>query len=56
MKIYHRKLSGLLLILGMVFLTIGAATKNSIFSWAAVVSHLISLVFGGRWPNPGGKK
>jgi hypothetical protein len=32
MKIDHRKLSGYLLILGMVFLTIGLSTHNTAFS------------------------
>jgi hypothetical protein len=49
MKIDRRKLSGYLLILGMVFLTLGITTDNIAFSWAAVVCLLISLVMGGRW-------
>jgi hypothetical protein len=49
MKIDRRKLSGYLLILGMVFLTIGIGTKITAFSWAAVACIFISLVAGGRW-------
>jgi|JFJP01.1.fsa_nt_gi hypothetical protein len=56
MKIDRRKLSGYLLILGMVFLSIGITTKNTAFSWAAVACLMISLVMGGKWINPGGKK
>jgi len=52
MKIDPRKLSGYLLILGMVFLTIGISTKNTAFSWAAVICILISLAAGGRWMRP----
>jgi hypothetical protein len=52
MKIDRRKLSGYLLILGMVFLTVGIGTKNTAFSWAAVVCIMISLVVGGRLIKP----
>jgi hypothetical protein len=52
MKIDRRKLSGYLLILGMMFLTIGISTKITAFSWAAVVCLMISLVAGGRWMKP----
>jgi hypothetical protein len=52
MKIDRRKLSGYLLILGMVFLTIGISTKITAFSWAAVACIMISLVAGGRWMKP----
>lgn len=52
MNINKRKVSGYLLILGMVFLVIGIASDNTIFSWAAVAFVLISLVLGGRWLRP----
>jgi len=52
MKIDRRKLSGYLLILGMVFLTIGISTKITAFSWAAVICLMVSLVAGGRWMKP----
>lgn len=52
MKIDRRKLSGYLLILGMMFLTIGLSTKMTAFSWAAIICLLISLVLGGRWLRP----
>ena len=55
MKIDRRKLSGYLLILGMVFLTIGISTKITAFSWVALVCLFISLVVGGRWIKPGRK-
>jgi hypothetical protein len=54
-KIDRRKLSGYLLILGMVFLTIGISTKITAFSWAAVVCLMVSLAAGGRWMSPGRK-
>lgn len=52
MKINKRKVSGYLLILGMVFLVIGFISDNTIFSWAAVVLVLLSLALGGRWLRP----
>ncbi len=52
MKIDHRKLSGYLLIVGMMFLTIGISTKMTAFSWAAIACLLISLVVGGRLNKP----
>ncbi len=52
MKIDRRKLSGYLLILGMVFLTLGLSTKITAFSWAAVICLMVSLVAGGRWMKP----
>jgi len=55
MKIDRRKLSGYLLILGMMFLTIGISTDNTIFSWVAVACVVISLIAGGRWIKPGRK-
>ncbi len=48
----NKKISGALLILGMVFLVIGITTDNTVFSWAAVAFVLISLVLGGRWMRP----
>jgi hypothetical protein len=56
MKVDRRKLSGYLLILGMVFLTLGISTKNTAFSWAAVACIMISLIAGGRWMKPRRKK
>lgn len=47
-----RKISGVSLILGMVFLVLGLATDNTIFTWAAIIFVLISLVLGGRWLRP----
>jgi len=47
-----RKASGAFLILGMAFLVIGFATDNTIFSWAAIVFVLASLLLGGRWMRP----
>ena len=44
-----RKASGAFLILGMAFLTIGLATDNTAFSWAAIAFIVISLVIGGRF-------
>ena len=52
MKQNKRKISGAFLILGMVFLVIGLATDNTIFSYAAIAFVLISLVTGGRWMRP----
>ena len=49
MKQNKRKVSGAFLILGMVFLTLGLATDNTAFSWAAIAFIVISLVLGGRW-------
>lgn len=52
MKPNKRNISGASLILGMVFLMLGLATDNTIFTWAAIVFVLISLVLGGRWLRP----
>lgn len=49
MKIDRRKVSGYLLLVGMMFLTIGLSTKITTFSWVAMVCILISLGIGGRW-------
>jgi len=47
-----RKSSGIFLILGLTFLTIGIATDNTAFTWMAIVFVLISLILGGRWMRP----
>jgi hypothetical protein len=47
-----RKVSGVFLILGMVFLTIGISTDNTAYSWAAMAMIVVSLVLGGRWIRP----
>lgn len=52
MKQNKRKASGAFLLLGMTFLTIGIATDNTAFTWAAIAFVLISLVLGGRWMRP----
>jgi len=52
MNLNKRKSSGIFLILGMAFLTIGIATDNTVFSWMAIAFVLISLVLGGRWMRP----
>ena len=52
MKINKRKTSSAFLILGMIFLVIGFATNNTVFSWVAVVLVLLSLLLGGRWLRP----
>jgi hypothetical protein len=44
-----RRASSIFLILGIVFLTIGMATDQTAFTWAAIAFVLISLVSGGRW-------
>lgn len=48
----NKRASMAFLILGMVFLTVGIATDNTVFSWAAIAFVLISLVLGGRWLRP----
>jgi hypothetical protein len=40
------------LLLGMVFLTIGMATDQTMFTWAAIAFVLISLIAGGKWLQP----
>ena len=49
MKVDRRTLSAIFLIIGLVCLMIGFSTDNTIFSWAAVIFVLISLLTGGRW-------
>lgn len=48
----NKRASMAFLILGMVFLTIGISTDNTVFSWAAIAFVLISLLLGGRWLRP----
>ena len=52
MNFNKRKVSGYLLLLGMVFLVIGITTDNTVFSWVSVGFLLISLLLGGRWLRP----
>jgi hypothetical protein len=52
MKQNKRKSSGIFLILGMTFLTIGIATDNKAFTWVAIAFVLLSLFLGGRWMRP----
>ena len=52
MNLNKRRISGYLLLLGMVFLVIGFTTDNTIFSWISVAFLLISLLLGGRWLRP----
>jgi hypothetical protein len=52
MKQNKRKYANIFLILGMTFLTIGIATDNTVFTWAAIAFVLISLFLGGRWMRP----
>lgn len=54
MNFDKRKASGYLLILGMVALVVGVTTDNTVFSWAAVILVLLSLLLGGRWLRPRG--
>jgi hypothetical protein len=48
----RKRSSMLFLILGMVFLTIGIATDQTAFTWAAIAFVLLSLISGGRWLRP----
>lgn len=52
MRFDKRRVSGYLLIFGMVSLLVGIATDNTTFSWVAVVLILLSLILGGRWLRP----
>jgi hypothetical protein len=44
--------STIFLLLGMASLLIGLGTDNTLFSYAAIVFILISLILGGRWLRP----
>jgi hypothetical protein len=48
----RRRISMAFLIIGMSFLAIGIATDIKVFSIAAIVFVLISLITGGRWLRP----
>lgn len=48
----NKRASMAILILGMIFLTIGLSTDNTAFTWAALAFVVISLVLGGRWMRP----
>ena len=52
MQLNKRNISMVFLIFGMAFLTIGISIDNEVFSYAAVVFVLISLITGGRWMRP----
>ena len=45
----RRRASMGFLILGMVFLVIGLATDQTVFTWVSIAFVLISLVTGGKW-------
>ena len=49
MNLNKSTMSAIFLILGMICLFIGVSVDNALFSYAAVVFVLISLVLGGRW-------
>jgi hypothetical protein len=48
----RKRSSMIFLILGMIFLAIGLATDQTIFTWIAIAFVVISLVTGGRWLRP----
>ena len=52
MEMNRRNVSTVFLILGMALLFIGIGTDNTVFSYAAIVFILISLITGGRWMRP----
>jgi len=56
MKINQHNFANISLILGMIFLIIGFATDNTIFSWIAIAFVIISLLLGGRWLRPRRRK
>jgi len=45
----RKRLSPVFLILGLVFLTIGLAADQTVFTWIAIAFVLISLISGGKW-------
>jgi hypothetical protein len=45
----RKRTSMVLLILGLVFLTIGLATDQAAFTWVSIAFVLISLITGGKW-------
>ncbi len=45
----RRRASMGFIILGMVFLVIGLATDQTVFTWISIAFVLISLVTGGKW-------
>ncbi len=51
-KQLRKRSSMIFLVLGMVFLTIGLATNQVAFTWAAIAFVLISLALGGKWLRP----
>jgi hypothetical protein len=52
MTLNRKKISTIFLILGMTALLIGLGADNRIFSYAAIVFILLSLILGGRWLRP----
>ena len=49
MKQNRRRVSGIFLLIGMAFLTIGIATDNTAFTWIAIAFVFISLLANSRW-------
>ncbi|MBL8100564.1 MAG: hypothetical protein JNK81_15375 [Anaerolineales bacterium] len=47
-----KRFSTIFLMLGLLFLTIGISTDNTIYTWISIIFVLLSLIFGGRWMRP----
>jgi len=48
----RKRISTILLILGMVLLAIGLVTDQTVFTWVSIALVLASLITGGRWLRP----
>lgn len=52
MKSKFRAASPYFLLIGIIFLTIGIYTDNTIYSMISIPFILLSLIAGGRWLRP----
>jgi hypothetical protein len=48
----RRRSSPVFLILGLIFLTVGLATDQTVFTWIAIAFVMVSLILGGKWLRP----
>ena len=52
MKSKFRAASPFFLLIGLIFLTLGIYTDNTIYTWISLPFILLSLISGGRWLRP----
>jgi hypothetical protein len=48
-KQQRKRFSSVFLVLGLVFLIIGIAMDQTVYTWISIAFVLLSLVAGGKW-------